>query len=544
MPQTRPSRPDVLRVVSLFSGIGGLDSGLELAGHEVIEMCESWEPARRVLAEHYPDVPIAQDVQSYTPGMEYDVLAAGFPCTDLSHAGGRTGIFGKSSGLVEHVFRIAEQTRPRWILLENVPNLLGLHSGAGMDHVIGELERLGYRWAYRTVDARFTGVPQRRPRVIILASPTADPSRVLLCEDAGAPAAPTDPDTAGFYWTEGRTGLGLVEDAIPTLKGGSTLGLPSAPAIWFRDRDRGHRLALPGIEDGEALQGLPRGWTAPAVVPDEPDLRWKLIGNAVPVGVGRWLGEALARHGRTAEQHCPVPHDGTVITRGKKWPQAGWGQDGTGYRSQVSQWPRREDMNPLAAVVRSPAPMSFRAAAGFLSRVEEAGRDIPDEFRRDVEDHLRLLRPRPKPSWASSPGSRRRMQKQKRANTKPELALRSLLHRDGLRYRLQVRPSPELRQRVDIAFMKEKVAVDVRGCFWHACPEHGTAPKANAQRWAEKLQRNVDRDERTRLTLTELGWEVMVVWEHEDPAVAATRIAEAVRSRRGAQEVATHPVAS
>src|ERR1035437_8752706 len=121
-----------LSVVSLFSGVGGLDLGLEQAGHRLVAMCEAWEPARRVLRDRFPECHVADDVQTFSPAPGFDVLAAGFPCTDLSHAGTKTGIFGARSGLVEHVFRIAQSANPEWIVLENVPNLLGLHAGAGM----------------------------------------------------------------------------------------------------------------------------------------------------------------------------------------------------------------------------------------------------------------------------------------------------------------------------------------------------------------------------------------------------------------------------
>lgn len=541
MTHIAPSRSLALRVVSVFSGIAGLDSGLEIGGHEVVEMCESWTPARRVLAAHYPGVDVHLDIRTYTPTVEYDLLAAGFPCTDLSHAGGRTGIFGPSSGLVEHVFRIATATDPEWILLENVPNLLGLHAGAGMDHVIGRLEGLGYRWAYRTVDTRFTGVPQRRWRVIILAAKTHDPAPRLLGEDVGEPEATTH-EASGFYWTEGRTGLGLVGGAIPTLKGGSTLGLPSAPAIWFPNRDRGGRLVLPGVEDGEALQGLPRGWTRVAVVPMEPDMRWKLIGNAVPVGVGKWVGERLAQPPTPAEEAATAGCFGPPIMRGRKWPKAGTGLGGVGYECQVSTWPRHEPLITLDEIVKSPVPLSHRATKGFLSRVDESGRALPEDFLRDVEGHLRHGRPEPGSSWASSLGARRRIQAHKPSNTGPELALRRLLHQRGLRYRLQVRPSAELRQRIDIAFMKEKVAVDVRGCFWHRCPQHATSSTANAERWADKLTRNVERDHSTQRTLEDLGWTLIVVWEHDDPNAAADRIESIVRARReGANELRPQP---
>lgn len=524
-----------LSVVSLFSGIGALDTGLEMGGHTVVEMCESWEPARRVLADRFPGVAVAPEVRTYLPARPFHLLAAGFPCTDLSHAGGRTGIFGMSSGLVAHVFRIAAQTYPRWIVMENVPNLLSLHAGVGMAYVTSELEKLGYRWAYRTVDSRFTGVPQRRPRVIIIASHDRHPAGLLLQPESSCDPPKTDGQAWGFYWTEGRNGLGLVEGAVPTLKGGSTLGLPSCPAVWVPGNDRGRRFLLPGIEDGEELQGLPRGWTMAAVVPDEPDLRWKLVGNAVTVGVGHWIGTLLAQTAAGQQQACLPPGD--RLDRARRWPQAGWGDADQAWASTASTRPLPGTMRQLADFidVTSAAALSHRATTGFLSRLDESGRKVPTNFYRDLEDHQNAMRPplqRANESWASSEGTRRRMRAQRGKNTKPELTLRRLLHRRGLRYRLQVRPDRQLRSRIDIAFMAEKVAVDVRGCFWHGCPSHGTAPSANAERWANKLAENADRDAKTVRALTDLGWHVEVVWEHEDPWAAAERIGTTVMTRR------------
>lgn len=537
--QSPTKRSGGLSVVSLFSGIGALDKGIEESGHTILEMCESWQPARRVLADKFPGVPVAEDVQTYSPTCPYDVLLAGFPCTDLSHAGARAGIFGKSSGLVKHVFRIAQETQAPWIVLENVPNLLALHAGAGMAHITSRLEGLGYRWAYRTVDSRFTGVPQRRPRVIIIASLDQNPASFLLNTDA-PPAAQSQGVAAwGFYWTEGRNGLGLVEGAVPTLKGGSTLGLPSSPAIWLPGNDLGRRFLLPGIEDGEALQGLPRGWTEAAVVEGEPDLRWKLVGNAVTVGIGRWIGSLLTHTdaGKVDDSLATQP-----LERGRRWPRAGWGDLGQAWASTATPWPMPGKVEGLAEFIDadSAAGLSHRATTGFLSRLDESGMKVPPAFYRDLEEHQKATRPALVPatrSWASSDGARRRMKSQRGKDTKPEFALRRSLHRRGFRYRLQVRPSEALRSRVDIAFMTEKVAVDVRGCFWHRCALHGTAPMANAERWADKLDRNVARDAHTVKVLTELGWHVEVVWEHEDPEKAAERVATAVLLRRyGADE--------
>jgi len=189
-------------------------------------------------------------------------------------------------------------------------------------------------------------------------------------------------------------------------------------------------------------------------------------------------------------------------------------------------------------VHRAPA-LSHRATRGFLSRLDESGRAVPADFYRDLEAHLQATRPPLPPartvSWASSPGSRRRMQAQRQRDTSPEVRLRRHLRELGVGYRLHIRPETTLRARMDIVFLGAKVAVDVRGCFWHSCPEHRTSPKANAERWAVKLARTVERDARNVLALTKAGWEVVVVWEHEDAAEAARRIAERVRERRRSQ---------
>ncbi|GGF15348.1 hypothetical protein GCM10011399_06450 [Subtercola lobariae] len=104
----------------------------------------------------------------------------------------------------------------------------------------------------------------------------------------------------------------------------------------------------------------------------------------------------------------------------------------------------------------------------------------------------------------------------KARNTKPELAVRRALHAEGFRYRVDIRPSLELRGRADIVFTKKKLAVYIDGCFWHGCPIHATIPKRNADYWIPKLERNVERDRETTFKLESLGWVVLRFWEHED----------------------------
>jgi DNA mismatch endonuclease (patch repair protein) len=123
-----------------------------------------------------------------------------------------------------------------------------------------------------------------------------------------------------------------------------------------------------------------------------------------------------------------------------------------------------------------------------------------------------------------------------RRDTLPELALRSELHRRGLRFRVDRAPLPGLRSRADIVFGPARVAVYVDGCFWHSCPEHATRPKSNAEWWEKKLRRNQERDAETDRALREQGWEVVRVWEHENPVEAADRIEAVLRTRRVLKE--------
>jgi DNA mismatch endonuclease, patch repair protein len=123
------------------------------------------------------------------------------------------------------------------------------------------------------------------------------------------------------------------------------------------------------------------------------------------------------------------------------------------------------------------------------------------------------------------------MRGNRRLDTRPELALRRLLHGRGLRYRVDFALSiGGVKTRPDIVFSRQRVAVYVDGCFWHACPEHGNQPRANAGYWEAKLRRNVERDRRATQALEAAGWVVIRAWEHELPSDVAARVAYAVRT--------------
>ncbi|NAZ74028.1 DNA mismatch endonuclease Vsr [Kineococcus sp. T13] len=124
------------------------------------------------------------------------------------------------------------------------------------------------------------------------------------------------------------------------------------------------------------------------------------------------------------------------------------------------------------------------------------------------------------------------MRSNKGRDTSPELALRRAVHALGLRYYVSRRPVRDLRRTADLVFPRAKVAVFLDGCFWHGCPIHHTVAKTNRSFWAEKVRANRARDQDTTRRLTDAGWLVLRFWEHEDPALAATRVLVAVRANR------------
>lgn len=129
----------------------------------------------------------------------------------------------------------------------------------------------------------------------------------------------------------------------------------------------------------------------------------------------------------------------------------------------------------------------------------------------------------------------------RRVDTRPEKALRSALHRRGLRFRKDHRiDTPTLRVRVDIAFTRQRLAVFVDGCFWHSCPVHRTVPRRNAAYWTPKLDANRRRDARVNRALLDAGWLVLRVWEHEDPHGVAKEVESVIGRRRDAFQIRSY----
>lgn len=372
-----------MRVAALFAGIGGLERGLHEAGHETMLTCEIWEPAVSVLARRFPLVanhPDVADLKSLPARTE--ILTAGFPCQDLSQAGLTAGIGGRRSGLVGHVFRLLDQRRVPVVLLENVSFMLSLDKGAAMDRLTRAFEERGYRWAYRTVNS-LGFLPQRRERVFFVASRVdLDPASVLFVDEAKpkSPKTKLTEHAHGFYWTEGTRGLGWAPDAVPTLKNGSTVGIPSPPAILMPDG----RIIKPDIRDAERLQGFPSDWTAGA--PERS--RWSLVGNAVSVPVASWLGRRLKKPGT-----FDVDRDRPWPTKIGSFPRAARYDGQIRHVVEISDFPAFKKRPHLHEFLQhSGTPLSVRGTAGFLSRAEASTLRFVPGFLDAVRAHLEYMR--------------------------------------------------------------------------------------------------------------------------------------------------------
>lgn len=169
-----------LKVLDLFSGIGGFSLGLErTGGFETVAFCEIEDFPRRVLKKHWPKVPIYEDVTKLTgdilrrDGISVDVITGGFPCQDISCAGKGAGIGeGTRSGLWSEIVRLISELRPSYVIVENVSRLLSgpsEHPGGWFGHILGDLAKCGYDAQWENIPAAALGAPHRRERVWVVA---------------------------------------------------------------------------------------------------------------------------------------------------------------------------------------------------------------------------------------------------------------------------------------------------------------------------------------------------------------------------------------
>ena len=297
-------------VASFFSGIGGLDLGLERAGFKIRFHCEINAFCRDILGQHWPNLPIHEDIRKLDDAEipEADVWAAGFPCQDLSLArmGPRSGLRGSQSGLFHEFMRLARGRNPRAIILENVHGLLSSHGGRDFAIVLKALDKLGYGVAWRVLNSKDFGVPQQRRRVYIIAMHRdwQGSGEVLFeseCGDwnpkAGRSNGKKSPSL--FQTIIGDTRRGpLVKSIAHCIYAESARHTGtdwSRNYVWYPDG----RVRRFTPNEVERVQGFPDNWTLPLAIGNRQaeridSLRYHAIGNAVTPPVAEWVGTRLA----------------------------------------------------------------------------------------------------------------------------------------------------------------------------------------------------------------------------------------------------------
>lgn len=294
-----------MKFISLFAGIGGFDLGLERSGMKCILQVEINKHCQRVLAHHYPKINRIADVKEVKKEhcKNARLLCGGFPCQDIYLAGRRLGLAGHKSGLFNEMSRIIDELRPKWILIENIANLLSINQGKDMATVVTTLADFGYGWAYRLFNTRDFGIPQQRRRVFIVGclGSIENAARVVFEPEAkkkydhGSQEIQKDNDSVSkgkitrgkriIAFPSGKMEFRIFHRFYPTLK--------TQPTYICYETNEGETIlrSLSRIEYCR-LQGFPDDW-----LDLNPELSINMVsrmtGNAISVPIAEFLGRNI-----------------------------------------------------------------------------------------------------------------------------------------------------------------------------------------------------------------------------------------------------------
>lgn len=402
---------------SFFTGIGGFDLGFERAGIETVFQCEIDEFCRSVLERHWPKIERHNDIREVEASSipEAQVWSGGFPCQDVSVARGwlgRDGLKGENSGLFYPFVRLIKERLPKVVVMENVTGLLNSHNGQDFAILLYTLERLGYGVAWRTLNTRYFGAPQSRPRVFICAWAGSTASAYHVLFEGGQRNTPEKPR------------LGFLRESLCEVTGARVPEVAFCLAAtsgrhtgtdWSRSYvsyDSAVRRLTP--TECERIQGFPTDWTLPhedfrlqEIDLDSP--RYRAAGNAVSVPVVQWIGERIVKElqepsldisgftilsgidrfgvhtleltGKRAKKVNLPSISGHDDAPKIKWNSGGVMEGGVCLMGPVPQWPLEPITSRLVDVLDKNKPderyfLSPNAAQGILRRVNSQGRQL------------------------------------------------------------------------------------------------------------------------------------------------------------------------
>jgi len=511
-----------VRVVDLFCGGGGLSLGVAEAarrvgrGTVIALAVEADEGAADVYALNFADADLRRvDVSSLFDGEvaapltksertlakaigQVDILVAGPPCQGHSDLNNHTRREDPRNALYLRAVRAVEVLQPTCVLIENVPAVQH-DKGKVVDAALAALCAQNYTAADAVLDLVKFGVPQHRRRHILLAvrGHRIDPTAILETESPCNEHGP-------------RSVRWAIDDLLD-VSADSGPDSPSKPTPENLERMRWLHAAPARTDLPNSMRPKCHRDKQHSYVSMYGRLNWDDPAQTITTGFGS-MGQGRFVH--PALPRTITPHEAARL---QTLPDF-YDLDTTKGRGA---W---------AMVIGNAVPplLAVHLVEPLLCDLLAA--EVPDQ-RHETKLPQDPTRRRAGTPAASSDLIRTRMRTTKRRDTKPELALRSALHMMGLRFQVD-RAINGNRRKTDIVFPRERVAVYVDGCFWHACPDHGTIPKANRQWWVNKLESNKARDAATTEALTGEGWLVLRFWAHEDANAAAQRVYDQLRSIR------------
>ena len=551
-----PSEPEAFMgkptVISLFSGAGGLDYGLEAAGYATAVAVDFDSDACATLRASRDWTVLEKDLVSLSPAAirsavglsvgEADLLAAGPPCQPFSRAsawarGAPARIDDPRAQTLIAFMSAWRDALPRVVLMESVPGFVHRGSSDALGYVEREIAAINrsaateYRAQWAVLNAADYGVPQVRRRFVLVAARDGDTfefPRPTHRRSGRLP--PGGPSTAPYRTTWDALGdLSTSEMGLePTGRWASLL--PSIPEgenyLFHTERGDGAPLFGWRRRYWSFLLKLAKGrpsWTIPAepgpatgpfhwenrrlstrelsrlqTIPDDVEVvgsyrsAHRQLGNAVPSLLAEVVGRAIGEQflDQPASQHEP---ELLPVDRGSTPPP--------------------ERPAPVPSIYLSLADADTAHPGTALGRAAVA-RARP------------TLVPAP-----TTPATAAVVRANRSQDTRPERKLRSVLHARGYRFRKSFRIGLEGGSvRADIVFPRRRLVVFVDGCFRHQCPWHGNVHRAHSRYWGPKLARNVERDRRVSQTLERAGWDVVRIWEHVNSEDAADRVESLLKS--------------